>query len=32
MNKVSVYWQQIANDIALITAVAIDILRTGGYR
>jgi ribose transport system permease protein len=32
MNNINAYWQQIASGIALTIAVAIDILRTGGYR
>jgi ribose transport system permease protein len=32
MNNVNVYWQQIASGVALVIAVALDILRTGGYR
>jgi ribose transport system permease protein len=32
MNNVNIYWQQIASGIALVIAVAIDILRSGGYR
>ncbi len=32
MNNVNIYWQQIASGVALIIAVAIDILRSGGYR
>jgi ribose transport system permease protein len=32
MNNVNTYWQQIASGVALIIAVAIDILRSGGYR
>lgn len=32
MNNVNIYWQQIASGIALVIAVAIDIVRSGGYR
>jgi ribose transport system permease protein len=32
MNNVNVYWQQIAAGVALVVAVGIDMLRTGGYR
>ncbi len=32
MNNVNAYWQQIASGVALVVAVALDILRTGGYR
>ena len=32
MNNVNVYWQQIASGVALVIAVAIDIIRSGGYR
>lgn len=32
MNNVNAYWQQIASGVALVIAVALDILRTGGYR
>jgi ribose transport system permease protein len=32
MNNVNVYWQQIASGVALVIAVGLDILRTGGYR
>jgi ribose transport system permease protein len=32
MNNVNVYWQQIASGVALVIAVAIDIVRSGGYR
>lgn len=32
MNNVNAYWQQIASGIALTIAVAIDMVRTGGYR
>lgn len=32
MNNVNAYWQQIASGAALLIAVAIDIVRTGGYR
>ena len=32
INNVNAYWQQIASGIALVIAVAIDRLRTGGYR
>jgi ribose transport system permease protein len=32
MNNVNAYWQQIASGVALIIAVGLDILRTGGYR
>ncbi len=32
INNVNPYWQEIASGIVLIVAVAIDILRSGGYR
>ncbi len=32
LNNVNAYWQEIASGIALIIAVGIDHLRTGGYR
>lgn len=32
INNVNAYWQEIASGIALIIAVAIDRLRSGGYR
>ena len=32
MNNVNAYWQQIASGVALVIAVAIDMLRTGGYK
>jgi ribose transport system permease protein len=32
VNNVNVYWQQIASGVALVVAVAIDIVRSGGYR
>jgi ribose transport system permease protein len=32
INNVNAYWQEVASGIALITAVAIDRLRAGGYR
>jgi ribose transport system permease protein len=32
MNNVNIYWQQIASGIALVIAVAIDYVRSGGYR
>ncbi len=32
INNVNPYWQEIASGAVLITAVAIDILRSGGYR
>jgi ribose transport system permease protein len=32
INNVNPYWQEIASGIVLVVAVAIDILRSGGYR
>jgi ribose transport system permease protein len=32
INNVNAYWQEVASGIALIIAVGIDRLRTGGYR
>ena len=32
INNVNAYWQEIASGVALIIAVAIDRLRSGGYR
>ncbi len=32
INNINPYWQEIASGIVLITAVAVDILRSGGYR
>ncbi len=32
VNNVNAYWQQIASGVALVIAVAIDIVRSGGYR
>jgi ribose/xylose/arabinose/galactoside ABC-type transport system permease subunit len=32
VNNINAYWQQVASGVALITAVAIDRLRSGGYR
>jgi ribose transport system permease protein len=32
INNVNPYWQEIASGVVLVIAVAIDILRSGGYR
>jgi ribose transport system permease protein len=32
INNVNPYWQEIASGVVLVTAVAIDILRSGGYK